>query len=283
MDERKFTNMEKYSVLMSLYIKENPIYLKSAIDSMLNQTCPPDEIVIVEDGPLTKELYCVIEEYVKNNPGIFQVVKNEKNLGLGLALNKGLSKCKNELVARMDTDDISLPTRCEEQLKRFSENEQLGIVGGDISEFVDLETNIVALRTVPLEDTHIKEYMKKRCPLNHVTVMFKKSEVLKAGNYQDYFLNEDYFLWIKMYENGCVFANTGTVLVNVRTGRDMYKRRGGKKYFESEKNIQKYMLNKGHISLARYLSNVFVRFVVQILLPNSVRGWVFKTIARKSV
>lgn len=272
--------MDKYSVLMSIYYKEKPEYLSLAIDSMINQTIPPDEIVLVEDGPLTDELYVVIDEYIEKYTDLIHIVVNETNLGLGIALNNGLKHCKNELIARMDTDDVSLPKRCEEQLSIFKTNSHMDIVGGDITEFIDDEDNIVGRRSVPQCDKEIKEYMKYRCALNHVSVMFKKQTVLAVGGYKDWFWNEDYYLWIRMLENGCMFANTGTVLVNVRTGSDMYSRRGGRKYFESEKKLQDYMLEKGIINNSTYFLNVLKRWIVQVLLPNSVRGWVFRKFAR---
>ena len=269
--------MEKYSVLMSLYIKEKPEYLRLAVDSMLNQTVKPDEIVIVEDGPLTDALYAVLDEYGDK----ITRIRNEKNLGLGLALNVGLKACRNELVARMDTDDISKPERCEAQLQYFEQHPETDIVGGDIAEFIGDESNIVAKRVVPQRNVEIREYMKKRCAFNHMSVMYKKTAVEAAGGYQDWFWNEDYYLWIRMWLNGAVFRNTGTVLVNVRTGEEMYQRRGGKKYFKSEKGLQDYMLEHGMIGFGTYAMNVSKRFVVQEMLPNSVRGLVFRKFARK--
>lgn len=269
--------MEKYSVLMSLYKKEKPEYLRLAVDSMLNQTVKPDEIVLVEDGPLTDELYAVLDEYGDK----LTRVRNEKNLGLGLALNVGLKACRNELVARMDTDDISKPERCEKQLRYFEQHPETDIVGGDIAEFIGDETNIIGKRMVPQTNAEIREYMKKRCAFNHMSVMYKKTAVEAAGGYQDWFWNEDYYLWIRMWLNGAVFGNTGTVLVNVRTGEEMYQRRGGKKYFKSEKGLQDYMLEHRMIGFGTYAMNVSKRFIVQEMLPNSVRGWVFRKFARK--
>ena len=268
--------MEKYSVLMSLYIKEKPEYLRLAVDSMLNQTVKPDEIVIVEDGPLTDALYAVLDEYGDKVTRI----RNEKNLGLGLALNVGLKACRNELVARMDTDDISKPERCEEQLRYFEQHPETDIVGGDIAEFIGDETNIIGKRMVPQTNVEIREYMKKRCAFNHMSVMYKKTAVEAAGGYQDWFWNEDYYLWIRMWLNEAVFRNTGTVLVDVRVGEEMYQRRGGKKYFESEARLQRFMLKNNVIGLPRYLLNVAQRLVLQVLMPNKVRGWMFQKIAR---
>ena len=136
-------------------------------------------------------------------------------------------------------------------------------------------------RVCPLTDAEIRDYMKARCALNHVAVMFRKSEVLRVGNYQDWFWNEDYFLWIRMLLGGCKFANLPDTLVNVRVGKDMYARRGGWKYFKSEASLQRYMWKHGVIGVCRYLYNVAIRFAVQVAMPNSVRGWVFRTFARK--
>ena len=272
--------MEKYSVLMSLYIKEKSKYLDVAIKSMVDQTLKPDEIVIVKDGPITAELENILNKYIKEYPKLFNIIGYEKNKGLGYALNFGLEHCKNELIARMDTDDISKISRCEEQIKLFKKYPEIDIVGGDISEFINFENNIVSYRRVPKLDKEIKEYLKIRCPLNHVTVMFKKSSVIKSGGYIDLFWNEDYYLWIRMAEKGCIMENTGTVLVNVRIGKDMYQRRGGKKYFESEKYLQDYMFSKKIIDKKTYILNIFKRFIVQMILPNSIRGWIFKNFAR---
>jgi glycosyltransferase involved in cell wall biosynthesis len=270
----------KYSVLMSLYIKEKPEYLRLAIDSMLAQTVAPDEIVIVEDGPLTDALYAVLDEYKTKFPQIIRTVRNEKNLGLGLALNAGLKECRNELVARMDTDDISKPDRCEKQLEEFLLNSKLDIVGGNISEFIDSPDNIVGQRIVPQKDADIKEYLKRRCPFNHMTVMFKKDSVLRVGNYIDWFWNEDYSLWIRMCLANMTFANIPSVLVNVRVGKEMYKRRGGWKYFKSETKIQWFMYRRRLISLPRSMYNVVLRLCLQVLMPNWLRGVVFKKFAR---
>ncbi|WP_135553787.1 glycosyltransferase [Paenibacillus cymbidii] len=272
--------MNRYSVLMSVYIKEQPQYLKQSIDSMLNQTVFPDEIVIVKDGPLTEQLDSVLDGYASAYPSLFKIITNEQQLGLGMSLSTGLNHCKNELVARMDTDDISLPERCEKQLKEFQKNKEISLIGGTISEFIDIETNIIGRRIVPTRDNEIKAYLKKRCPFNHVSVMFKKNEVIKAGSYCDWYCNEDYYLWIRMYEYGSKFANLAETLVYVRVGPDMYKRRGGKRYYKSEKELQKYMYKKKIISYKQYLWNSWIRFIFQVLVPNSIRGYLFKKLAR---
>ena len=273
---RNDAEKKKYSVLMSLYNKENPEYLRMALDSMLKQTIPPDEVVLVEDGPLTNELYDVLDEY----PMIHRV-KNKENLGLGLALNEGLKVCKNELVARMDTDDIAILNRCEKQVNYLEDHKEVSIVGGQISEFVKDIDNIIGKRIVPKSNVEIRKYMKKRCPFNHMTVMFRKSDVLRAGNYRHFIYNEDYDLWIRMMQENFVFANLADTLVYVRTTPDLYKRRGGLTYFKSEVEIQKQLLKLHIIGIVRFLLNVLIRLCIQILMPSSIRQLVFRIFARK--
>ena len=172
---------EKFSVLMSLYIKEKPEHLRACMESILSQTVMPDEIVIVKDGPVTEELDAVLNEYVCKNPSLYTIVPLEINRGLGLALAEGILHCKHELVARMDTDDICRKDRFELQLAEFQKNSQLDVCGSHIVEFEGDVSNIVAQRTVPLTDEDIKKYQKRRDGVNHVTVMFKRSKVLEAA------------------------------------------------------------------------------------------------------
>lgn len=271
----------KFSVAISVYKNDNADYFDKALESItINQTVAPSEIVLVVDGPVGENLNKVIEKYSAQNEN-FKAVRLPENMGLGNALKTAVENASYEIIARMDSDDIAARTRFEQQIKFFESDKTVDIVGGDISEFIGDEENIVAYRKVPKSNEEIRKYMQTRCPLNHVSVMFKKSAVLNAGGYLDLFWNEDYYLWIRMLLNGAVFANTGTVLVNVRTGADMYSRRGGKRYFKSEKFLQKYMLENGIINKMTYIENTAKRFIVQRMLPNSVRGWVFRTFARR--
>ena len=264
---------------MSVYYNDNPDHFDTALSSVLiNQTIKPDEIVVVLDGSVSDEINAVISKYESNALTEFKAIRLEQNGGLGNALKVGLESCTYDIVARMDSDDISATNRFEQQLKAF--NEDTDIIGGDISEFIDFEDNIVSYRKVPCEDKEIKEFLKKRCPFNHMTVMFKKKAVIDAGGYLDLHWNEDYYLWIRMMENNASMKNTGSVLVNVRVGADMYKRRGGRKYFKSEKQLQKYMLSKKIISKKTYFLNVLKRWIIQVAMPSSIRGWVFRKFAR---
>lgn len=272
---------EPFSVAISVYKSDNPIYFDRALSSITDlQTIKPDEVVLVVDGPVSKDIDLVIKKYEDKYP-FFNVIRLETNSGLGNALKIAVENAKYDLIARMDSDDVSVNTRFAEQLSFFVNNPDIDIVGGDITEFIDKESNVVGKRSVPKSNYEIREYMKTRCAMNHVSVMYKKASVINAGGYQDWFWNEDYYLWIRMWLNGAKFANTGTVLVNVRVGEEMYQRRGGAKYFNSEKGLQDYMLQHNMINYITYLNNVGKRFVVQKLLSNKIRGWVFRTFARK--
>ena len=272
-----------FSVAMSVYKNDSAKFFDRALNSILvEQSVLPSEVVLVVDGPVGEEIEQVIIDYIQKGFPIKEI-RLKKNGGLGNALKIAVENCSNELVARMDSDDVSVKDRFEKQLEILKKDQAIDIVGGDITEFIGEEDNIVGLRSCPQTDIEIKSYMKKRCALNHVSVMFKKSAVLNVGNYQDWFCNEDYYLWIRMLKQGCCFVNTGTVLVNVRVGEEMYQRRGGLKYFNSEKALQKFMLKNKIIGFGTYCVNVIKRFIVQVLLPNKLRGWVFKKFARTKV
>lgn len=272
----------QFSVCTSVYKNDNPEYVGTALDSMLvNQTVKPTEIVLVQDGPVPSGLSALLLEYEEKYPDVMHIIRLEKNGGLGNALKLGVENAKYDIIARMDSDDICLPDRFEKQLAYLEAHPECDIVGGQMTEFIGSPDNIVGRRAVPLTNEEIYDYMKSRCALNHVTVMFRKEAVLKAGNYQDWFWNEDYYLWVRMMMNKCVFANIPDVAVNVRSGADQYARRGGKKYFDSEIGIKKLMLKNGMITKTQFAVNYVLRFIIQLLLPNSVRGWVFRTFARK--
>ena len=274
--------MNKFSIITSVYKNDKPEHVREALDSMLvEQTTKPSEIVLVRDGQVLEELENLLNEYESRYPNIFNIIRLEQNGGLGNALKLGVESAKYDIAARMDSDDICLPNRFELQLKYLMEHPETDIVGGQMTEFIGSSDNIVGTRVVPCTKTEIYEYMKNRCALNHVTVMFRKDAVLKAGNYQDWFWNEDYYLWIRMMIKNCQFANLPETLVNVRSGADQYARRGGRKYYESEKGIKKLQLENKMISKLEYFYFVAQRYIIQILMPNWLRGWVFRTFARK--
>ena len=270
----------QYSVLMSVYHKENAEYLRTAMDSIWNQTIRTDDFVLVCDGPLNDELDAVIEAMRAAHPDTLHVVRLEKNGGLGNALNMGIKHCKHELVARMDSDDISRPDRCERQLKMFQEHPDISVVSGIVEEFTTSTSEIEARRVPPETQGQILVFAKKRNPFNHPCVMYKKSAVEAAGGYQDFYLLEDYYLWIRMLQKGSVGYNLQEPLLWMRAGSDMYKRRAGWKYAQSQKALFKYMKDSGFISAVQYMKSVTVR-TASSLTPNWLRELMFKTVMRK--
>lgn len=272
--------MDGFSVLMSLYIKEKPEYFKQCMESILKQTLPPNQIIIVKDGPLTKELDAVVDEYVKKNTSLYTIVPIEVNGGLGPALAEGIQHSRYNLVARMDTDDIAVPNRFELQMKEFELDPELDICGSNIVEFEGDPSNIVAKRSVPLTDAEIKRYQKKRDGFNHMTVMYKKDMVIKAGNYQSVPLMEDTMLWVNMILAGAKCKNIEEPLVYARVGKDMFDRRGGIDYYRKYRSGRKKVYETGYISKEDYISTLAVQLVVS-LIPGNVRRFVFKKILHR--
>ena len=270
----------QYSVLMSVYHKENAEYLRTAMDSIWNQTIRTDDFVLVCDGPLNDELDAVIEAMRAAHPDTLHVVRLEKNGGLGNALNMGIKHCKHELVARMDSDDISRPDRCERQLKMFQEHPDISVVSGIVEEFTTSTSEIEARRVPPETQNEIVQFAKKRNPFNHPCVMYKKSAVEVAGGYQDFYLLEDYYLWIRMLQNGSTGYNLQEPLLWMRAGSEMYKRRAGWKYAQSQKALFKYMKDSGLIGGSQYVQSVAVR-TASSLTPNWLRELMFKSVMRK--
>ena len=270
----------KFSVLMSLYIKEKAEYFDECMKSMLNQTVLPTEIVIVFDGPVTDELRNVVEKYQKKKDNWIRTIENEENKGLGPALADGVPECKYELIARMDTDDIVFPNRFERQLKMFMKNSRLDICGSHIIEFEGNIGNVLAKRDVPIKHKDIVKYQRQRSAFNHVTVMFKKSAVLKAGNYEDCPLMEDDMMWTRMIMSGAKCANIDDYLVWVRTGTAMIERRGGWGYFKKYRDGRKKILATGFISKWDYYKTVGGQLVVA-MVPTKVRLFLFTKFLRK--
>lgn len=271
---------KKYTVLMSVYYKEKPAYLKNSIESMLNQTIPPDEFVIVKDGPLSRDLDDVIEKFIDENPGLFTIIENKINLGLGPALAKGILASRNSLIARMDSDDYSVNTRCERQLNEFEKDPTLEMVGSFEAEFIDNIENVISIHSVPETDTEIRKFMRRRCAVLHPTVMYKKQSVINSGNYQDVHLYEDYDLFARMVlEHNTKTYNIQENLYYIRTSKDFFKRRGGVKYAHTVLKFKWGQYKKGYMSLEDFIISGLGQVIV-CLLPNSMRKWFYMTFLR---
>ena len=255
----------KFSALLSIYCKEDPIFLDEALGSIENQTLKANEIVLVRDGLLTVELDEVIDQHIKNSNIPYKIVSLQKNMGLGLALNEGLKDCSHVWIARMDTDDIALPERFEKQMAYLAQYPDIDVLGGWICEFSDDPKHCTKERRPPCTNNRIIHYAKYRNPINHMTVVFRKSAVEEVGGYLPMNGFEDYYLWMRMLLKGKVFANLDEVVVKARAGDEMIKRRQGWGYAKDEWALEKAAWHIGFWSGFDLLRNLFLRISPRLL------------------
>lgn len=269
--------MENFSVLISVYKNDCTSQVKSALDSLLNQSLPPQEIILVEDGELNPELQTLIDKYHHNKN--FNIIRLNKNVGLGKALNKGLQHCTHDLVARMDADDICKPNRFSKQIEFMQTHPEIDICSCWIDEFVGEISNIVSTRKVPATHDEIADFIKSRNPLNHPAVMFRKSAVERAGGYRHFPLFEDWYLWARMMVNGCKFANIQESLLYFRTSPDMFRRRGGWRYAIDSAKFQWTLHKLGLTTVFQAIKASILRGGVYVM-PNKIRELIYKNILR---
>ncbi|ELY79682.1 family 2 glycosyl transferase [Natrinema pallidum DSM 3751] len=269
-----------FSVLISVYEKDNPEHFKLALQSVIDQTVSPGEILLIGDGPLTDSLHSVIDDFRSEFPDIVRIVQLETNQGLGTALQTGVEECTHKIVARMDADDVAVNDRFERQLKYLSSNPDVDVVGGSIGEFRDDPEDIVQVREVPIEADEVESFARFRCPTNHPTVMFRRDSVLEAGNYRSLRTQQDYELWMRMLSQGYTIENLPEVLVRCRAGEELYDRRGGLEYAQLEYSLQREFLQLGAITWFEFVRNILLRIPIR-LVPNRVRSVVYKILLRK--
>lgn len=267
-----------FSVLMSVYQKEQPEYLMEALNSVFTQTLPPDEVVLIKDGPLNSELEQVIFK-CNDKYSRIKTYQFAENVQLGRALAKGVELCSYEFIARMDTDDIALPTRFMQQYNYMQSHSEVAICGGWMEEFDD-KGSYSKVKQMPEYHEQIKKYAKFRNPLNHMTVMFRKSAVLAAGNYQHFPLLEDYLLWNRMLAAGEKMYNLPCILVRMRTNDDVYIRRGGKKYFLQYKSLRLQQRQLGLLSISEYVVALLIT-AGMTLQPTFLRKIMYRRVLRK--
>jgi len=268
----------KFSVLMAVYSKEKPAYFDAAIKSIVDQTLKPNEIVIVKDGPLTPELENVLEKYTKKY-NTFKIISLEKNSGLGIALNVGIQNCSYDVIARADSDDVSVLSRFKKQIDFLESHPEVSILSANIIEYdEDLKTK-QSQRNVPETDGQIKQYIKKRSPFNHMAVVYRKSEIEKAGSYEDCPYFEDYYLWCKVYVGGGNFYNIQEPLIHARGGVSLISRRGGFSYAHNTYNFLKKAYKIGAFSKIDFIRNLILRVSIS-LTPISIRSKIYKKALR---
>lgn len=277
---------EKFSIAVCLYEKDNPDLFKIAIRSILTQSLLPDEIVIVVDGPIPEVLRNHLNLF---SPQVYEkrislvIYRFEINQGHGLARRCAIDLASHELVAICDADDFNHPDRFEKQVAYLQAHADVSVVGGQMKEADFDSGKILHARTVPCCSREIQNYIKWRCPMNQMSVMFRKTDVIEVGGYMDFYHNEDYFLWIRLIKNGKKLVNLPSYLVTAYVSSDTYTRRGGLTYFKSESKIQLLMLRYGLTHWYNVVVNIIIRLCVQILTPSRIRKSLFSTIFRKQV
>lgn len=277
MNHERKNSTSRLSVLMSTYHKDDPAHLAEALESLLKQTRPADEIVVVEDGPIPPALQAAINNYRNRLPLV--TVQLERNGGIGAALHAGLLRCRGELVARMDADDICVPERFERQLVFLEQHTDVDVVGGAIAEFFENPSNAAAIRRPPQAGKELRAFAKLRNPMNHMTVMFRKEKILRVGSYQAAPPFEDYHLWILLLMDGCGLWNLQDVLVMARCGNGLQRRRGGLQYVRRETTFVKTMKTMGFLSTLECAKYLAIHAPVRII-PPSVRGMIYRRYLR---
>lgn len=272
--------LENYSVIMSVYQKVDPKYLKESIDSILNQTYKTNEFIIIKDGPLLEVQNDLLAEYSKKYSDTIKVLELEKNSGAGVAYNLGIDKCTNKWAAIMDSDDIALPTKFEKQMNYLANHKEIDIIGTNAVEFVGNMENVVSTRIMPEKNSEIIKFGHGRCPIIQPTAVFKVESVKKAGSYQHSPLTEDYDLYIRMIMTGSYFYTYQEILYYVRTSEDFFKRRGGFKYLKPILSFKYKYYKKGFFSTKQFVVTFFSSLIVA-LMPNFLRKKIYTTFLRK--
>jgi glycosyltransferase involved in cell wall biosynthesis len=273
------SNKIKVSALGSLYIKESPIFLEQALDSLLKQTYELDEIVLMIDGPILQEH----EEVISKNKysKLLNIYRLENNVGLGEALKIGIGKIQNEYILRFDTDDINHQDRLQCSLE-YLVSEDLDVCSSNVIEFNNSIGDLNIIKKVPYQHNKIVRFAKWRSPMNHMAVLYRKSTLLKHGAYENVLNFEDYYLWCKLLQNGAKFGNLQQPLVYARIGNDMIGRRKGVSYFKREYYFAKRVYSMGFFSAIEFLRFLIIRLPMRIL-PKKVLVILYKKILRSKL
>lgn len=275
--------MMKFSVLMSVYIKEKPDYLAMALNSVVDQTYPPDEIVLVKDGPITPQLERAISEFDQKHPQLLNLISLTENKGLGHALKVGLEHCSHELVARMDTDDMSRPQRFQKQIEFMSAHPEVDVLGANIEEFHTMPGDLNRFKISPEYHDDIVNAIYLRNPFNHPSIMMRKTAVLQAGSYrEDLLLFEDYALFLTLWKKGARFYNIQDTLLDFRVGDgvETIKRRSGLHYLKKENAFLAYARSINAFNASQIFKYKLLKFPIRLLSPKIVL-LIYNTFFRK--
>ncbi len=275
----KDNKLDNYTVIMSVYNKVIPEYLKESINSIINQSYKTNEFIIIKDGFLTAEQNKIIDETFLNNKEIVKIVNFDDNKGAGIAYNKGIELCTNKWASIMDSDDFADPTKFEKQMKYLSNHEDVDVIGSNAVEFMNIISNVVSTRIMPETNEEIISFGHGRCPIIQPTAIFKVEAVRNAGSYQHSPLTEDYDLYIRMIMNGCKFYTYQEMLYYIRTSKDFYKRRGGIKYLKPILGFKYKYYKKGFFTTKQFIKT-FMSSLIVSLMPNKIRAIIYKKYLR---
>ena len=267
------------SVLMSVYKNDLPQNVRIAVESVVNQTLKPKQIVMVVDGPVPDDLKTELLQLEKDY-SIYENIWLEKNSGLGNAMKVGTEHCRYDIIARMDSDDISLPTRFEKEFTILESRPDVDVVGSFCQEFINGTNHLAGLKKVPETNEQIVEFMKSRCPLCHPSIMLRKNALVKAGGYQHWHYAEDYYLFVRMYLVGAKFYNIQEALINVRINQQTFARRHGLKYYRSIKKLLKFMYQNKMISFWKYTKEKMIRFIGHVVIPKKLKDKMYRKYLR---
>ncbi|MBO4308848.1 MAG: glycosyltransferase [Clostridia bacterium] len=271
----------KFSVLMSVYAKDDPAFLQSSLESIYDsQTVKPDEIIIVFDGHLSPSLTDVLYRFMEGRENVVRFLPQETNRGLGEALRIGQSACHGDYIFRMDADDISRSDRFEKQVGYLTEHPEIDVLGTATEEFLQSPGDLESICSFPAEHERIAKLAKKRNPINHMTVCIRREALMRVGGYETMLYLEDYYLWLRMLAAGCRFANLSEPLVDVRVGNGFYARRSANRQVKGWKALQQFMLREKMITRMRATINMLtVRIFV--LIPPFFKKWIYRHLMRR--
>jgi len=270
-----------FSAIICTYINDQPHLLELALSSIHNQELLPSEVILVQDGPISAEASIIISRFktdLERKKIGFKLHVLPENVGHGSARRVGIDSALHDVIAICDADDINLPHRFSTQYEYLHENLKISAVGAHIQECTNGKP--VAIKLVPSAPEDIRKYCRFRCPINQMTVMFKRKDIMAVGGYQDFYHNEDYFLWIRLINAGYQLANIPEVLVNANVDPQTFVRRGGYRYFKSEMDIQLLLLHYKITNFAIFIVNVTIRIFIQLLIPTSLRQIIFNKFFR---
>ncbi|RLJ73900.1 glycosyltransferase [Pedobacter alluvionis] len=268
----------QFSVLLSLYGGEDSNNFIDALESIENQVYKPDQVVLVIDGPIASQLEKVVHSFV-NRLNDLTILRLNENVGLGTALNKGLEVCKYEWVARMDTDDICYPERFEKQITYLINHPQIHVLGSAVQEFNVVPNDLGVFRILPSKMDEIKKFSKFRNPLNHPSVIFKKTVIIDVGSYLDMPLFEDFYLWTRIIQKGYIIENLIEPLLHFRIGNDMIGRRHGFSYLKKEIHYLTTVKTNGFINFGEYIVSILTKAPLR-LMPKNILKFIYRKFLR---